>query len=125
MVVIDWELQISDNLSWQTLVRHWFIQEQATYLAAELANHLHTGDEDTPGGHPACQFCKTRFYSSTGTCGHAQRLLLPHLSTIAELGKHLHVEHFQCQICVRRKHNPFRFYRRYDDLVGRAGCGLC
>ena len=21
---------------------------------------------DTPGGHPSCQFCKTRFYSNTG-----------------------------------------------------------
>lgn len=28
--------------------RHWFIQEQHTYSAAELAQHLRSGDEGTP-----------------------------------------------------------------------------
>ncbi|KAK9451524.1 uncharacterized protein V1518DRAFT_408779 [Limtongia smithiae] len=77
-----------------------FIQEHKLYTQKELQKHERTGDEDGFEGHPACQFCKTRFYSGD------------------ELKVHYREKHERCHICDKHlvgSAEP-RYFLNYDAL---------
>ncbi|TDH66044.1 hypothetical protein CCR75_007125 [Bremia lactucae] len=60
-------------------------------------------------GHPRCDFCFSRFYSTT------------------ELYEHLRKHHFECDLCLYHFHVQNRYYKDYPDLENhfRADHYLC
>lgn len=87
-----------------------FLQEQETLSKDALKRHNNKG---TPRegftGHPRCDFCFSRHYSTT------------------ELYDHLHKNHFECDICLHSMHIQNRYYKNYADLENhfRADHFLC
>lgn len=87
-----------------------FLQEQETLTKDQLKRHNTKG---TPRegftGHPRCDFCFSRHYSTT------------------ELYDHLHKNHFECDICLHSMNIQNRYYKNYPDLENhfRADHFLC
>lgn len=87
-----------------------FLQEQETFSKDQLKRHNTKGNpKEGFSGHPRCDFCFSRFYSTT------------------ELYDHLHKNHFECDICLHSMHIQNRFYKDYPDLENhfRAEHFLC
>ncbi|KAI9909713.1 hypothetical protein PsorP6_014927 [Peronosclerospora sorghi] len=87
-----------------------FLAELALYTKDALKRHETTG-EATQGfrGHPRCDFCRSRFYSTT------------------ELYDHVRHHHFECDLCLSHLGIQNRYYRNYNDLENhfRAEHYLC
>lgn len=85
-----------------------FISEQMLYDAAGLAQHMRSGDVEGPLaesgflGHPACTFCRKRFYDN------------------GELFNHMQREHEQCFLCRRADPEKYVYYRDYAELEGEG-----
>ncbi|KAK9313753.1 hypothetical protein V1524DRAFT_478023 [Lipomyces starkeyi] len=77
-----------------------FIYEHKLYTHKALLRHERVGDEDGFTGHPECQFCKTRFYSSD------------------ELRVHYREQHERCHICDQRLtgNSEPQYFLNYDTL---------
>ncbi|KAJ8099371.1 hypothetical protein POJ06DRAFT_256795 [Lipomyces tetrasporus] len=77
-----------------------FIYEHKLYSHKALLRHERVGDEDGFTGHPECQFCKTRFYSSD------------------ELRVHYREQHERCHICDQRLtgNSEPQYFLNYDSL---------
>lgn len=98
--------------------RKVFICEQKLYNRVQLQRHASKGDSEVDGndeerggfsGHPACDFCRKRFYGDN------------------ELYQHMSTEHYTCHICQRLHPARFDYYRNYDDLEAHFRCehSLC
>uniref|UniRef100_M4BVU0 C2H2-type domain-containing protein n=1 Tax=Hyaloperonospora arabidopsidis (strain Emoy2) TaxID=559515 RepID=M4BVU0_HYAAE len=87
-----------------------FIQELELFTKEELKRH-NTKGQTREGflGHPRCDFCFQRFYSTT------------------ELYEHLRKNHFECDICLYELQVQNRYYKDYNDLENhfRAEHFLC
>ena len=76
------------------------------YTKADLERHNRTGDDAGPlaesgfKGHPACRFCRRRFYDS------------------AELFKHMESAHEHCFLCRRARPEQYVYFRDYAELDG-------
>lgn len=89
---------------------HQFLQELELFSKESLKKHQNKGNPSQGfPGHPRCDFCFSRFYST------------------AELYDHLHKNHFQCDICLHSLHIENRYYKNYPDLENhfRAEHFLC
>ncbi|KXZ52810.1 hypothetical protein GPECTOR_8g196 [Gonium pectorale] len=81
--------------------RKVFVSEQLLYSKEGLRRHQDTGDESGPlaesgfKGHPACKFCRTRFYDSN------------------ELYRHMEGSHEHCFLCRRAAPDKYVYYRHY------------
>ncbi|KAK9369625.1 hypothetical protein V1509DRAFT_469788 [Lipomyces kononenkoae] len=77
-----------------------FIYEHKLYTHKALLRHERVGDEEGFTGHPECQFCKTRFYSSD------------------ELRVHYREQHERCHICDQRLtgNSEPQYFLNYDAL---------
>eukprot|EP00949_MAST-11_sp_MAST-11-sp1_P004757 g4757.t1 len=75
-----------------------FISEIGRYTSAELQVHLRRGiPSEGFNGHPACPFCKGRYYSDE------------------ELYKHMQAKHFSCHICQAQGSKKI-YFRDYSAL---------
>lgn len=85
-----------------------FISEQVLYTKDSLRRHNECGDESGPlaesgfKGHPACKFCRTRFYDS------------------ADLFKHMESGHEHCFLCRKADPGKYVYYRHYKELEGKC-----
>uniref|UniRef100_K3W8I5 C2H2-type domain-containing protein n=1 Tax=Globisporangium ultimum (strain ATCC 200006 / CBS 805.95 / DAOM BR144) TaxID=431595 RepID=K3W8I5_GLOUD len=87
-----------------------FLGEQELYTKDQLKRHNTKGNlKEGFSGHPRCDFCFSRFYSTT------------------ELYDHLHKNHFECDICLHSMNIQNRYYKDYNDLENhfRAEHFLC
>ncbi|CAI5739060.1 unnamed protein product [Hyaloperonospora brassicae] len=87
-----------------------FLQELELFTKDGLKRHNTRGKtRDGFLGHPRCDFCFQRFYSTT------------------ELYEHLRKNHFECDICLYELHVQNRYYKDYNDLENhfRAEHFLC
>ncbi|GMF54383.1 unnamed protein product [Phytophthora fragariaefolia] len=87
-----------------------FLEELALFSKEQLKRHNAKGNpHEGFAGHPRCDFCFSRFYSST------------------ELYEHLRKNHFECDICLYQLHVQNRYYKDYHDLENhfRADHFLC
>ncbi|KAK9238176.1 hypothetical protein V1525DRAFT_401750 [Lipomyces kononenkoae] len=77
-----------------------FIYEHKLYTHKALLRHERVGDEEGFTGHPECQFCRTRFYSSD------------------ELRVHYREQHERCHICDQRLtgNSEPQYFLNYDAL---------
>ncbi|ODQ63385.1 hypothetical protein NADFUDRAFT_7921, partial [Nadsonia fulvescens var. elongata DSM 6958] len=75
-----------------------FTVELKLYTFKGLHRHESTGDETGFKGHPACDFCRTRFYSSD------------------ELFTHIREQHERCFICEREGFANPPIFRDYTHL---------
>lgn len=87
-----------------------FLGELELYTKEQLKTHNTKGTR-TEGflGHPRCDFCFSRFYSTT------------------ELYDHLRKNHFECDLCLYQRQVQNRYYKDYPDLENhfRADHFLC
>lgn len=74
-----------------------FPSEHKIYTQGQYETHLRRGDGDGSKGHPSCEFCRTRFYSST------------------ELFMHLVKDHESCFLCEKAGIS-FKYYKDYNSL---------
>jgi hypothetical protein len=87
-----------------------FIEELELFTKEQLKKHNNKGNpHEGFMGHPRCDFCFSRFYSTT------------------ELYDHLRKNHFECDICLYQLHVQNRYYKDYHDLENhfRADHFLC
>ncbi|KAE8908467.1 hypothetical protein PF005_g17659 [Phytophthora fragariae] len=87
-----------------------FLEELELFSKDGLKRHNTTGKpHEGFMGHPRCDFCFSRFYSTT------------------ELYDHLRKNHFECDICLYQLHVQNRYYKDYNDLQNhfRADHFLC
>ncbi|KAF4318069.1 hypothetical protein BBO99_00005593 [Phytophthora kernoviae] len=87
-----------------------FIGELELYTKEQLKKHNTKGNpHEGFMGHPRCDFCFSRFYSTT------------------ELYDHLRKNHFECDICLYQMQVQNRYYKDYNDLENhfRADHFLC
>ncbi|RLN73709.1 hypothetical protein BBJ28_00011032 [Nothophytophthora sp. Chile5] len=90
--------------------KHVFLEELELFSKEQLKRHNAKGNpREGFMGHPRCDFCFSRFYST------------------AELYDHLHKNHFECDICLHAMHIQNRYYKDYHDLENhfRADHFLC
>ncbi|KAL7688776.1 putative Zinc finger C2H2-type [Plasmopara halstedii] len=87
-----------------------FLEEFELFTREQLKVH-NTNGSLLEGfmGHPRCDFCFSRFYSTT------------------ELYDHLRKNHFECDICLYQLNVQNRYYKDYNDLENhfRADHYLC
>ncbi|RLN64568.1 hypothetical protein BBP00_00003391 [Phytophthora kernoviae] len=84
--------------------------ELELYTKEQLKKHNTKGNpHEGFMGHPRCDFCFSRFYSTT------------------ELYDHLRKNHFECDICLYQMQVQNRYYKDYNDLENhfRADHFLC
>lgn len=88
-----------------------FISEQVLYTKDSLRRHNECGDESGPmaengfKGHPACKFCRTRFYDAN------------------ELFRHMEGQHEHCFLCRKAQPDKYVYFRHYKELEGeRSPC---
>lgn len=76
-----------------------FWHEHSLFTKETLSEHIKSGDKNDPSfkGHPACEFCKTTFYSTD------------------ELYTHLKSNHETCHICVSNGIHD-QYYNHYNSL---------
>ena len=85
--------------------RKLFAAEQQVYSEAALARHRTTGDADGPlaesgfKGHPACRFCRRRFYGD------------------GELFAHMREAHEHCFLCRRADPDDWTYFQDYASLA--------
>ncbi|KAG7380416.1 hypothetical protein PHYPSEUDO_007237 [Phytophthora pseudosyringae] len=87
-----------------------FLEELELLTKDQLKKHNAKGNpREGFMGHPRCDFCFSRFYSTT------------------ELYDHLRKNHFECDICLYQLHVQNRYYKDYHDLENhfRADHFLC
>ncbi|CAI5744925.1 unnamed protein product [Peronospora destructor] len=87
-----------------------FLEELELFTKDQLKTHSMKGiPKEGFMGHPKCDFCFSRFYSTT------------------ELYEHLRKNHFECDICLYQLHVQNRYYKDYNDLENhfRADHFLC
>ncbi|CAH0514980.1 unnamed protein product [Peronospora belbahrii] len=87
-----------------------FLEELELFTKEQLKKHNTRGNpREGFMGHPRCDFCFSRFYSTT------------------ELYDHLRKNHFECDICLYQLHVQNRYYKDYNDLENhfRADHFLC
>ncbi|KAL3671025.1 hypothetical protein V7S43_004209 [Phytophthora oleae] len=87
-----------------------FLEELELFTKDQLKKHNTKGNpHEGFMGHPRCDFCFSRFYSTT------------------ELYDHLRKNHFECDICLYQLHVQNRYYKDYNDLENhfRADHFLC
>ncbi|KAG1712460.1 hypothetical protein DVH05_000206 [Phytophthora capsici] len=87
-----------------------FLEELELFTKDQLKKHNTKGNpHEGFMGHPRCDFCFSRFYSTT------------------ELYEHLRKNHFECDICLYQLHVQNRYYKDYNDLENhfRADHFLC
>ncbi|POM74320.1 Avr1b-1 Avirulence-like protein [Phytophthora palmivora] len=87
-----------------------FLEELELYTKDQLKKHNTKGNpREGFMGHPRCDFCFSRFYSTT------------------ELYEHLRKNHFECDICLYQLNVQNRYYKDYNDLENhfRADHFLC
>ncbi|KAL4087932.1 hypothetical protein PRIC1_012363 [Phytophthora ramorum] len=87
-----------------------FLEELELFTKEQLKKHNAKGNpHEGFMGHPRCDFCFSRFYSTT------------------ELYDHLRKNHFECDICLYQLHVQNRYYKDYNDLENhfRADHFLC
>ncbi|KAG7398355.1 hypothetical protein PHYBOEH_011263 [Phytophthora boehmeriae] len=87
-----------------------FLGELELYTKEQLKKHNTKGNpREGFLGHPRCDFCFSRFYSTT------------------ELYDHLRKNHFECDICLYQMQVQNRYYKDYNDLENhfRAEHFLC
>jgi E3 ubiquitin-protein ligase ZNF598 len=84
--------------------RHEWLCDQSLYTNEQLRKHQTKGDGAVKGGgHPLCQFCKSRFYGNE------------------ELYHHLHTKHETCFLCQKagRADDYFRDYQHLEHHFER------
>ncbi|GMF17862.1 unnamed protein product [Phytophthora lilii] len=87
-----------------------FLEELELFSKEQLKRHNTKGNpHEGFMGHPRCDFCFSRFYSTT------------------ELYDHLRKNHFECDICLYQLNVQNRYYKDYHDLQNhfRADHFLC
>ncbi|KAF4030481.1 hypothetical protein GN244_ATG17734 [Phytophthora infestans] len=87
-----------------------FLEELELFTKDQLKKHNNKGNpHEGFMGHPRCDFCFSRFYSTT------------------ELYDHLRKNHFECDICLYQLNVQNRYYKDYNDLENhfRADHFLC
>ncbi|KUF93773.1 Plectin protein [Phytophthora nicotianae] len=87
-----------------------FLEELGLFTKDQLKKHNTKGNpHEGFMGHPRCDFCFSRFYSTT------------------ELYEHLRKNHFECDICLYQLNVQNRYYKDYNDLENhfRADHFLC
>ncbi|CAI5733428.1 unnamed protein product [Peronospora farinosa] len=87
-----------------------FLEELELFTKDQVKTHSTKGmPREGFMGHPKCDFCFSRFYSTT------------------ELYDHLRKNHFECDICLYQLHVQNRYYKDYNDLENhfRADHFLC
>ncbi|ETN20569.1 hypothetical protein PPTG_03549 [Phytophthora nicotianae INRA-310] len=87
-----------------------FLEELELFTKDQLKKHNTKGNpHEGFMGHPRCDFCFSRFYSTT------------------ELYEHLRKNHFECDICLYQLNVQNRYYKDYNDLENhfRADHFLC
>eukprot|EP00934_Nitzschia_sp_Nitz4_P008822 Nitzschia sp. Nitz4//scaffold53_size117307//25868//28369//NITZ4_003760-RA/size117307-processed-gene-0.5-mRNA-1//1//CDS//3329554175//8812//frame0 len=78
-----------------------FVDHLPRLTQAQLQTHLRTGDGPDSGfyGHPVCELCKPkRFYDLT------------------ELYRHLHKDHYKCDICCNSLGLDHQYFKDYSSL---------